>query len=233
MRVEVVGHATSLPARAAQRVAQEVCEAVDARGKATVAFSGGEVGAAMLSVLAAYRLPWQRVHVFQTDEHAVGDSDPERKLGTLRSRLLAHVPVPARHVHPMPVADADLDAAAERYAATLVEVCGDPPVLDLVHLDLDADGHTASLVPGDSVGDVADRDVAATGVYRGTRRLTLTCPALNRARRLLWIVSGADAGGALDRLIQGDPALAAARVAQGRAELLTDVEPSSSSVPDH
>lgn len=230
MRIEVVGRSNSLPGRAAERVAAEIRCAVAERDQATVAFSGGETAAAMLSALAAYGLPWHKLHVFQTDEYAVTGSHPERQLGTLRTRLLAHVPVPARNVHPMPVVDADLDAAAARYATTLAEVCGDPPVLDLVHLSLSAEGHTASLVPGDPVVDVADCDVAATGPHRGMRRLTLTCPALNRARRLLWVVSGAEKADALGRLIQGDPDLAAARVVRDHAELMTDVEPSRSTV---
>ena len=81
---------------------------------------------------------------------------------------------------------------------------GSPPVLDIVHLGLGPDGHTASLVPGDSVLDVTDADVALTGVYQGRRRMTLTYPILNRARRVLWVVTGSDKAGPLAKLLKGD-----------------------------
>src|SRR5437879_12023103 len=92
----------------------------------------------------------------------------------------------------MPVESAELEAAAERYALTLQQIAGLPPVLDLVHLGLGPDGHTASLVPGDPVLDVTGADVALTGVYQGRRRMTLTYPALNRSRRIVWLVTGRD-----------------------------------------
>jgi len=84
----------------------------------------------------------------------------------------------------MPVEAPDLQAAALEYAQTLREIAGTPPVLDLVHLGLGPDGHTASLVPGDAVLDVMDADVALTGIYQSRRRMTLTYPLLNRARRI-------------------------------------------------
>ena len=101
----------------------------------------------------------------------------------------------------MPVESPDLEAAAKRYALTLREIAGSPPVLDLVHLGLGPDGHTASLVPGDPVLDVTDADVALTGVYQGRRRMTLTYPILNRSRRVLWLVTGSEKVGMLGRLL--------------------------------
>ena len=122
----------------------------------------------------------------------------------------------------MPVESADLDEAAARYAQTLVDVAGSPPVLDLVHLGLGSDGHTASLVPGDPVLDVTDADVALTGVYQGRRRMTLTYPVLNRARRVLWLITGEDKAAMLVRLRRGDPAIPAGRVRQDHAVVLAD-----------
>jgi 6-phosphogluconolactonase/glucosamine-6-phosphate isomerase/deaminase len=95
-----------------------------------------------------------------------------------------------------------------------------PPVLDLVHLGLGPDGHTASLVPGDPVLDVADRDVALTGLYQGRRRMTLTYPMLDRARRVLWLATGSDKAAMIDRLMAGDKSIPAGRVSSDRAIVL-------------
>lgn len=222
MKLEALDEA-ALPQRAAARVAEAADRAVAERGRFAVAFSGGRTPGGMFAALAELDLPWAQTHVCQVDERAAPDGHPERNATMLRSQLLDHVPLPAAQVHLMPAGDADLEAAARAYAAELSDVCGDPPVLDLVHLGLGADGHTASLVPGDPVVDVADRDVAATGVYQGRRRLTLTFPALNRARRILWLVSGADRAEALAALAAGDPAIPAGRVARSQAEVLTDL----------
>ena len=122
----------------------------------------------------------------------------------------------------MPVESPDLDGAARRYAATLGEVAGSPAVLDLVHLGLGPDGHTASLVPGDSVPDVSDADVASTGVYNGLRRMTLTYPILNRARRILWLVTGSEKAQMLVHLREGNRSIPAGRVRAENALVLAD-----------
>jgi len=122
----------------------------------------------------------------------------------------------------MPVEAPDLQAAAARYALTLQEIAGSPPVLDLVHLGLGPDGHTASLVPGDPVLDVTDADVALTGVYQGRRRMTLTYPITNRSRRILWLVSGSVKVGMLPRLRDGDPSSPAGRVRPDQALVIAD-----------
>src|SRR5207302_8686569 len=130
----------------------------------------------------------------------------------LRESLLTRVPLRPEQIHAMPVESPDLEAAAETYSRTLFEVAGSPPVLDLVHLGLGPDGHTASLVPGDPVLDVTDADVALTGVYQQKRRMTLTYPILNRARRILWLVTGKDKVTALARLHEGDVSIPAGRI---------------------
>jgi 6-phosphogluconolactonase/glucosamine-6-phosphate isomerase/deaminase len=124
----------------------------------------------------------------------------------------------------LPVEAPDPKAAAEGYARLLEKVAGSPPVLDLVHLGLGPDGHTASLVPGDPVLNVTDADVALTGVYQNRRRMTLTYPVLNRARRILWLVTGAEKAGPLVRLRAADPSIPAGRVSQEQALVLADRE---------
>ncbi|MBV8265620.1 MAG: 6-phosphogluconolactonase, partial [Planctomycetaceae bacterium] len=122
----------------------------------------------------------------------------------------------------MPVESPDLEVAAQRYGRTLREIADSPPVLDLVHLGLGPDGHTASLVPGDPVLDVTGADVALTGVYQGRRRMTLTYPILNRSRRVMWLVTGREKAGMLGRLRAGDESIPAGRVRQDQALVLAD-----------
>src|SRR6202022_4121829 len=107
------------------------------------------------------QLPWEHVHVLQVDERAAPAGDPDRNLTHLRESLLDHAPLRPDHIHAMPVEAVDLERAAERYALTLRDVAGSPPVLDLVHLGLGPDGHNASLVPGDPVLEGTDAEVAA------------------------------------------------------------------------
>jgi 6-phosphogluconolactonase len=140
----------------------------------------------------------------------------------LRESLLEHAPLRLNQIHGMPVQSAELEIGAKRYAVTLQEIASSPPVLDLVHLGLGPDGHTASLVPGDSVLNVTDSDVAVTGFYQGRRRMTLTYPILNRARSILWLVTGADKVAALERLRQGDLRIPAGRIQQANAAIIAD-----------
>lgn len=217
--VEVVPDGSALAREAARRVAGAAAAAVAERGRFVVALSGGRTPAAMLGELAATGLPWERIHVFQVDERVAPDGHPDRNLTLLGSELLGRVALPPGNLHPMPVTAADLAAAASGYAAALA---GTAPggVLDLVHLGLGDDGHTASWPPGHPVVDEADTDVAVVGPYRGRLRMTLTPPAVNRARHILWLVDGADKVFALRGLRAGDPALPASRVRVDGATIL-------------
>ena len=148
--------------------------------------------------------------------------DPDRNLTHLHASLLEKVPLRREQIHAMPVEIPDLDAAAAQYAQVLESLSGSPPVLDLVHLGLGPDGHTASLIPGDPVLNVVDRDVASTGLYQERRRMTLTYPIINRARRILWLVTGADKSGPLRQLREGDRSIPAGRVNQENSTVLAD-----------
>ena len=222
METRVLADADAVAREAARLIAAEARAALAARGRFVVALSGGRTPWQMLRALAGEDVPWTGVHVVQVDERIAPAGDPGRNLTHLRESLLEHAPLPADHVHAMPVEEADLEAAARRYASALEQVAGTPPVLDLAHLGLGPDGHTASLVPDDPVLDVVDRDVALTGVYQKRRRMTLTYPMLDRSRRILWLVTGADKVALLPRLQAADPSIPAGRVRQDRALVLAD-----------
>jgi 6-phosphogluconolactonase len=222
MKIQVLADANSVAREAAAIIAAEARAAVAARGRFIVAVSGGHTPWLMLRALAREEVPWKNVHVVQVDERAAPGGDPDRNLTHLRESLLEHAPLPPEQIHAMPVEEDDLEAAAASYARLLQQLAGSPPVLDLVHLGLGPDGHTASLVPGDPVLDVTDRDVAVTNFYQQRRRMTLTYPILNRARRILWLVTGAEKAGMLKRLLEADLTIPAGRVNQERALVLAD-----------
>jgi 6-phosphogluconolactonase len=212
--------------------AEEARAVIVARGRFVMAFSGGHTPWKMLRALADERMPWPRVHVVQVDERVAPAGDPDRNLTHLRESLLAHCPLRPEQVHAMPVESADLKAACAEYAATLRQVAGDPAVLDLAHLGLGPDGHTASLVPGDPVLDVTDADVALTSLYQGRRRMTLTFPILNRSRRIVWLITGREKAEMLARLSAGDHTIPAGRIRQDQALVLADREASAALGPE-
>jgi 6-phosphogluconolactonase len=226
VRVETLADAASVARAGAAFTATEARAAVAARGRFIAAISGGRTPWTMLRALADEPMPWADVHVVQVDERVAPDGDPDRNLTHLRESLLAHCPLHPEQVHAMPVASADLEAASGRYAQTLREIAGSPVVLDLAHLGLGPDGHTASLVPGDPVLDVTDADVALTGLYHGRRRMTLTYPMLNRSRRILWLVTGSEKAEMLARLCEGDGSIPAGRISRHQAVVLADREAS-------
>jgi 6-phosphogluconolactonase len=187
-----------------------------------MAVSGGHTPWVMLRALAGEKVPWDKVHMAQVDERVAPAGHSDRNLTHLRESLLEHAPLPPEQIYAMPVEAPDLLAAAKQYASTLAKIAGSPPVLDLIHLGLGPDGHTASLVPGDPVLEISDRDVGVTGIYQGRRRMTLTYPILNRARRVLWLVTGKEKVGMLARLLGADPSVPAGRVNQDQASVLAD-----------
>jgi 6-phosphogluconolactonase len=222
MKIDILADADAVAKEAAAIIAGEARAAVAARGRFIMAVSGGHTPWQMLRALADEEVPWAGVHIVQVDERVAPTGDPDRNYTHLRESLLEHAPLRPEQIHAMPVESPDLELAAARYALTLRELAGTPPVLDLAHLGLGPDGHTASLVPGDAVLNVTDADVALTEVYQGRRRMTLTYPMLNRSRRVLWLVTGSDKVGMLERLHGGDVSIPAGRVCQDQALVLAD-----------
>jgi len=222
MNIEILIDADAVARKAAEIIAAEARATVAERGRFIMAVSGGHTPWKMLRALANEKVPWEGVRVVQVDERVAPAGDPDRNLSHLRESLLEHAPLRPEQILAMPVELPDLDAAAIRYAMTLKEVAGSPPVLDLAHLGLGPDGHTASLVPGDPVLNVTDSDVALTGVYQGRRRMTLTYPILNRARHVLWLVTGNDKVDALARLREADTSIPAGKIQRDQAVVLAD-----------
>jgi 6-phosphogluconolactonase len=222
MKIKVLADAEAVAQGAAAIIAQEARTAVTERGRFVFAVSGGHTPWVMLKALVKEEIPWNNVHLAQVDERVAPSGHPDRNLTHLYESLLEHAPLPHDQIYPMQVELADLEAAAKQYAATLATIAGSPPVFDLVHLGLGPDGHTASLVPGDPVLDVTDADVAVTGIYQGRRRMTLSYPIINRSRRVVWLVTGADKAAMLVRLLEGDASIPAGKVSQEGALVLAD-----------
>jgi 6-phosphogluconolactonase len=212
LEIEVFPDAETASERGAQLIAEAARDAVAERGRFTLAVSGGTAPWKMFAALYG-RMPWDKVTIFQVDERVAPEDDPDRNLTHLMRSLPAGG---AADVRSMPVTAHDLETAAAGYAEAL------PERIDLVHLGLGPDGHTASLIPGDPVLDVTDRDVALTGEYQGRVRMTLTYPALNRARQILWLVTGDDKVDALARLRAGDPSIPAGRISTENARVVAD-----------
>jgi 6-phosphogluconolactonase len=222
LKIEILDDAESVARRAAALIAADARSAAALRGRFVMAVSGGHTPWIMLRALASETVPWQAVHIVQVDERVAPAGDPDRNLTHLQASLLDAVPLQPQQIHAMHVESSDLEAAAKQYAQTLNEIAGSPAVLDLVHLGLGPDGHTASLVPGDPVLEITNSDVSLTGIYQGRRRMTLTYPVINRARHILWVVTGAEKVEMLTRLRNADASIPAGRVRSQDAMILAD-----------
>lgn len=214
-RLKVFPDAAAAAAAGAHLIADSFRHSVATHGSFAFAVSGGSTPWSMFELLRGFDLPWNLLTLYQVDERVGPRGDPQRNLTHLRSTF-AGLGV---RIAAMPVDEADLDEAARTYERLL------PAAFDLVHLGLGADGHTASLVPGDRVLDVVERGVAITASpYAGRRRMTLTFPALATARATLWLVTGADKRQALAGLLRGDRELPAARVQTADSVVLADAD---------
>jgi 6-phosphogluconolactonase len=225
MKIEILADDDAVAKAAAGVIAADARAAVAARGIFTLAVSGGKTPWAMLKDLASEEVPWSQVHVFQIDERIAPEGDPDRNLTHLHESLLGNAPIPKENIHAMPVNAVDPVEGAKEYQALLSEICGNPPTLDMAHLGLGPDGHTASLLPNDPVLTVTDRDVALTDpvhLYQNRRRMTLTYPMINRSRKIMWLATGAAKVPMIVRLRDADSGIPGGRIAQENALLLTD-----------
>lgn len=215
MTTRIVADAEAAAAEAARVVRVAAARAIAARGRFNFAVSGGRSPWRMLEMLADDGLDWSRTALFQVDERIAPTGSPERNL----TQMVLTLPLVCQAaIRPMPVGAADLPTATADYEYSL------PERFDLVHLGLGADGHTASLVPGDPILDTDDRQVAFTrGEYQGTRRMSLTFKAINGARQILFLVTGEGKEDALAKLIAGDQSIPAGRVVNPDITVVTDI----------
>lgn len=222
MKVQVAADATSAAIAAARHIAERARQAVAARERFALALSGGSSPLPMFDALADSDVPWASVHLFQVDERLVPADSPQRNFRAIRERLIDRIDIPATQVHPMPVERTDPLAAAREYAQTLARALPAGGRLDLVHLGLGADGHTASLLPGDPALD-EPAPVLVSQPYQGTRRLTLSSAVLSAAGERLWLVTGSDKRNALTRLLDGDLHSPAGRLDRRDSVVFTDL----------
>lgn len=218
-QLEVLPDADAVAARGAELIAERAREAISGGGHFDLAASGGRTPWEMYGLLEERDLDWSRISIFQTDERIAPAGSPERNLTHL---IAALSPIAQASLRPMPVeggggSEPDLEAAAGRYAVAI------PERFDLIHLGLGDDGHTASLVPGDTVLEVTDRKVALTSApYQGAKRMTLTYPTLDQAKALLWVVTGEEKRDALSSLLEGDREIPAGRVSYEESLVIAD-----------
>ena len=219
MVTKSVADAEAAAGEAARVIEIAAAAAINDRGSFSLAVSGGKTPWRTLEILADSSMNWSKTSLFQVDERIAPTGSPERNL----THLVLSLPLMCQAaIRPMPVGAEDLETAAQSYEYSL------PGQFDLIHLGLGPDGHTASLVPGDPVLDVTDRGVALTGgEYQGTRRMTLTYPVLNAARKILFLVTGDGKEDALKKLIAADPSIPAGRVENSNMLTVTDLSPES------
>ena len=205
------GSTPELAHRCADWIAERLTLALRSRSTASLAVSGGSSPTPLFECLAARDIPWSKVHIFQVDERLAPDGANERNATKLAEVLLRPLDHPPAMTHLVDAGSARPSAEISRsYEDDLRAFTGGR--LDVVHLGLGDDGHTASLVPGDAILGEATRLVGSTGLYNGTHRVTLTYPALAMARHVAWFAVGAGKADMVKRLRVSDPTIPAGRV---------------------
>lgn len=246
--------------RAAEILGAAVADAITRRDRCLLAISGGSTPTPVFAELAQLDVDWPSVTILQVDERIVPLDSSSRNLMVQRN-LLGHLgctwlPLPVDDLlalrgrpptdqdHPRPITSETAGPILDEFAARLIDLAGDPPVLDVVHLGLGSDGHTASLLPGDPLVHELRRYVGLTGLYSGspptttqaaaaldrgtmrptTQRVSLTRPVLDRARMVLWLVNGADKADVVRRLVDGDMSIPAGLVHAAHSVVVSDTD---------
>jgi len=220
-RVVIAVNAEELASRAAECFVSTATESVARRGRFAVAISGGSTPREMHRMLAAppalASIPWAKVHLFWVDERCVPGDDPRSNFGTARKDFLSKLPIPEKNLHPIQ-GEFPSERGAEDYELEMIRFFhlgeGEFPAFDLVFLGIGADGHTASLFPGDeSLLEEKRRVVAVRGGIPVLNRITMTLRVLNRARRVVFLAVGREKAETVKAVMSGDiPALPAGMI---------------------
>lgn len=222
MKIEIFPSADQVAEKAAIYLEQLIRETLTRKKSFSMAISGGRTPWEMVKILSKASLPWSRVNLFQVDERVAPDGHKDRNLTQLFQAIEGSPMANQLAIFPMPVTAEDLDLGAKDYAQ-LIQNSTEGEGLDLVHLGMGSDGHTASLVPGDEVLEVQDRNVACTKeLYQGRIRMTLTYPLINSAKKILWVVTGAEKQEMVKRFLKQDTSIPAGAVDQTNALILVD-----------
>lgn len=224
---------------AASVFARHAAEAVEARGIARIAISGGSTPKRMFELLASTsqpfreRVPWDKLDLYWVDERCVGPEEADSNYRMTRETLLDKVPLAPEHIHRME-GELDPEEAANRYES-MIRINwklegAEAPVFDLVLLGMGDDGHTASLFPNTDALNELGRLVVANHVpQKDTWRLTLTWPVINQARAVVFLIEGQDKADVLHEVLLGkyDPEKLPSQLIRprnGKLHLLLDAE---------
>lgn len=222
MEIRTFQSADEVAKEAAFYIADRIRENIAKKGFFTMAISGGRTPWEMIKELATQDLPWEKVFLFQVDERVAPDGHPDRNLTQLFNAIKGTRLMTRLNIFPMHVITENLDQGCDEYANYIKNIT-ESGKLDLVHLGLGTDGHTASLIPGDDVLEAQDKNVAMTGApYQGRKRMTVTYPLINQAEKILWIITGAEKAEMLSRLLHQDPTIPAGKISQNHAIVFTE-----------
>ena len=222
MEIRTFQSSNEVAREAALYIADRIRENIAKKGFFTLAISGGRTPWEMIKELATEDLPWEKVFLFQVDERVAPDGHPDRNLTQLFKSIQDSPLINRLNIFPMHVIAEDLEEACAEYSENIKRIT-ETGKLDLIHLGIGTDGHTASLIPGDSVLEVGDKNVALTdSPYQGRERMTLTYPLINQAEKILWIVTGEEKAEMLERLLQQDSTIPAGKINQSHAIILTE-----------